>query len=52
MDEAVGNFEDKEDKATTQILNLNTETIENKHFIRYLKRFPQTLSFCFRDANI
>ena len=30
-----------------QILNLNTKTIENKHFIHYLKRFPQTLSVCF-----
>ena len=33
-------------KATKQILNLNTKTIESKHFIRYLKRFPLTLSFC------
>ena len=37
----------KEDKATTQILNLNTKTIENKNFIHYLKRFPQTVSVCF-----
>ena len=27
--------------------NKNTKTIENKHFIHYLKRFPQTLSACF-----
>ena len=48
------NFEYKEDIATTRILNLNTKTIENKHFIHYLKRFPQTLSlcFCFCNANI
>ena len=48
------NFEYKEDKATTQILNLNTKTIENKHFIHYLQRFPQTLylCFCFCNANI
>ena len=30
-----------------QILNLNTKTIENKHFIHYFKRFPQTSSVCF-----
>ena len=30
-----------------QILNLNTKTTENKHFIHYVKRFPQTLSVCF-----
>ena len=30
-----------------QILNLNTQTIENKLFIHYLKRFPQTLSIFF-----
>ena len=41
------NFEYKEDKATSQILNLNTKTSENEHFIHYLKRFPQTLSVCF-----
>ena len=41
------NFEYKEDKATTQILHLNTKTIENKHFIEILKRFLQTLSVCF-----
>ena len=29
------NFENKEDKATTQILNLNTKTTENKRFIHY-----------------
>ena len=41
------NLEHKEDKATTRILVLNTKTIKNKHFIHYLKRFPQTLSFFF-----
>ena len=41
------NFEYKEDIATTQILNLNTKTSENEHFIHYLERFPQTLSVCF-----
>ena len=41
------NFEYKDDKATTRILNFYTKTIENKHFIHYLKRFPQTLSVCF-----
>ena len=41
------NFEYKDDKATTRILNLYTKTIENKHFIHYLKRFPQTLSVFF-----
>ena len=30
-----------------QILNLNTKTIENKHFIHDLKRFSQTSSVCF-----
>ena len=30
-----------------QILNLNTKTIESKHFIHYLKRFPPTLTVCF-----
>ena len=45
-------FEYKEDKATTQILNVNTQTIENKLFIHYLKRFPQTLSIFFCNANI
>ena len=30
-----------------QILNLNTKCIESKHFIHYLKRFPQTLYVCF-----
>ena len=44
-------FEYKEDKATTQILNLNTKTIENKHFILYLKRFLQPLSVCFCNAT-
>ena len=41
------NFEYKEDKATTRILNLNAKTIENKHFIHYLKQFLETLSVCF-----
>ena len=41
------NFEYKDDKATTRILNFYTKTIENKHFIHYLKRFPQTLSVFF-----
>ena len=41
------NFEYKDDKATTRILNFYTKTIENKHFILYLKRFPQTLSVFF-----
>ena len=41
------NFEYKDDKATTRILNLYTKTNENKHFIHYLKRFPQTLSVFF-----
>ena len=35
------NFEYKEDKATMQILNLNTKSIESKHFIHSL---PQTIS--------
>ena len=30
-----------------QILNLNMKTIENKHFIHYLKQFLETLSVCF-----
>ena len=42
------NFQFKEGKATTQILNLNTKTIEHKHFIHYLERFLQSLSVCFR----
>jgi len=29
------------------ILNLNIKTVESKHFIHYLKRFPQTLPCCF-----
>ena len=29
------------------ILDLNSKCIESKHFIHYLKRFPQTLSACF-----
>ena len=37
-------FEYKEDKTKIQILNLNTKIIENKYFIRHLKRFLQTLS--------
>ena len=41
------NFEYKDDKATTRILNFYTKTIENKHFIHYLKRFPQSLSVFF-----
>ena len=28
------------------------KTIENKHFIHYLKRFPQTSFVCFCNANI
>lgn len=31
------NLKCKEDKVTMQILNLSTKTIENKHFIHYLK---------------
>ena len=39
------NFEYKEDKAKTWILNLNTKTLENKHFIHYLKRFRRLWPF-------
>ena len=46
-----GNFEYKEDKLTMQLLNLNTKTIENKHFIHHLKRFSQTLSVCFKMSK-
>ena len=45
-------FEYKEDKVTTQILNLTTKKFENKHFIHFLKRFPQTFSVCFCNTNI
>ena len=29
------------------VVETKTPTIENKHFIHYFKRFPQTLSACF-----
>ena len=34
------------------LIYVNTKTIQNKHFIHYLKRLPQTSSVCFCNANI